>query len=160
MMSKIIDISMMEYDENNTNSDDILLTGNSNVLECNSITNYRIGGFRGSRNCENNLYDSSIGPDADEPPYDDVDDYNGTNETLTSGHTTYELNVSAGYTDEWGSSDYSGTSLDFNFTNGNDDSKTNIKRIAVKVYQNNKLISSLKYYSANLGHAQIGSVLW
>ena len=160
MMSKIMDISMMEYDENNTDSDDILLTGNNNDLECNTTTNYRIGGFVGSRNCEHNLFESSIGADSDEPPYDDIDDYNGTSETLTNGHTTYELNISVGYTDEWGSSDYSGTNLDFNFTNKSNDNKTNIKRIAIKVYFNDKLISSLKYYSANLGHAKIGSVVW
>jgi len=161
MMSKIMDISMQEYDENNTDSDDILLTGNSNVLECNTITDYRIGGFRGSRNCVNSLDETNnIGADSNEPPYDDVDDYNGTNETLSSGHTSYDLNVTVGYTDEWGNSDYSGTSLEFNFTNRSDDSKTNIKRVAVKVYKGDTLISSLKYYSANIGHVKIGSVLW
>jgi hypothetical protein len=51
MMSKAMDISLKEYDEENTKYDDILLTGNSNILECNISTNYRIGGFKGSRNC-------------------------------------------------------------------------------------------------------------
>jgi hypothetical protein len=158
MMSKAMDISLKEYDEENTKYDDILLTGNSNVLECDTSTNYRIGGFKGSRNCINHIYESDIGPDANEPPFDDVDDYDGYNEELKSGHTIYDLNVTVGYTDEWSS--YNDNNLDFNFTNKSNNVKTNIKRIKIKVSQNNKTISSIKYYSANIGHIKIGSMVW
>jgi hypothetical protein len=160
MMAKMMDISLKEYDENNTFYDDILLTGNSNVLECNTTTHYRIGGFVGSRNCINNVFESDIGPDANEPPYDDVDDYNDYNEKVNKGHTVYDINISVGYTDEWDENDYSDNTLNFNFTNTSSDNFSNIKRINVKVYHNNKLISSVKYYSANIGHVKIGSVLW
>jgi hypothetical protein len=68
MMSKAMDISLKEFDEQNTEYDDILLTGNSNVLECNTSTNYRRGGFKGSRNCINHILESNIGLDRDEEP--------------------------------------------------------------------------------------------
>jgi hypothetical protein len=158
MMSKAMDISLKEYDEQNTNYDDILLTGNSNVLECDTTTSYRIGGFKGSRNCIHDIYESDIGSDSDEPPFDDVDDYNKYSETLKYGHTSYDLNVTVGYSDEWSS--YNDDTLDFTFTNRSDNTKSNIKRIEIKVSQNNNLISSVKYYSTNLGHIKIGSVLW
>ncbi|WP_024787664.1 MULTISPECIES: hypothetical protein [unclassified Lebetimonas] len=160
MMSKAMDISLKEYDEKNTKYDDILLTGNQNILECNTTTNYRIGGFVGSRNCINHIEESAIGADSNEPPYDDVDDYNGFHETLSYGHTTYDINVTVGYTDEWNKNNYNGTSLDFHFTNTSNNKKTNIKRIEIKVSQNGKEISSVKYYSANIGHIKIGSVQW
>ena len=36
MMAKMMDVSLKEYDENNTEYDDILLTGSNNTLDCNS----------------------------------------------------------------------------------------------------------------------------
>ncbi|GAX87073.1 conserved hypothetical protein [Lebetimonas natsushimae] len=158
MMSKAMDISLKEYDEENTKYDDILLTGNSNVLECNISTNYRTGGFKGGRNCINHIMESDIGSDSNEPPFDDVDDYNGYNEKVKNGHTTYDIHVTAGYTDEWNS--YNNDNLNFIFTNRSNNTKTNIKRIEIKVSQKNHIISSVKYYSANIGHIKIGSVLW
>jgi hypothetical protein len=164
MISKSMDIVLKEYDENNTDYDDILLTGNNNVLECNTSTNYRIGGFKGSRNCINDEYESIIGLDDDDDSPDDVDDYNSSeynhDESAKYGHTQYEINITVGYTREWNVSNYSGDKLDFNFTNDSNNTFSNIKRVSVKVYHNNKLISSLKYYSANIGHIKIGSVLW
>jgi hypothetical protein len=158
MMSKAMDISLKEYDEKNTKYDDILLTGNQNILECNTTTNYRIGGFVGSRNCINHIEESSIGADLNEPPYDDVDDYNNYHEILTYGHTIYDINVTVGYTNKWNS--YNNDALNFHFTDTSDNTKTNIKRIKIIVYKGNSIISSVKYYSANIGHMKIGSVQW
>jgi len=160
MMSKMMDISLKEYDYNNTIYDDILLTGNNNILECNTSTNYRIGGFIGSRNCINDIYESSIPDNSGDEEYDYIEGYNGYSATLTNGHTTYDINVSVGYTDEWNASNYNDTALEFNFTDRSNNNKTNIKIIKIIVSANDKNISSIKYYSANIGHVKIGSVLW
>jgi len=160
MMSKITDISLKEYDYNNTLYDDILLTGNSNILECNTSTNYRIGGFKGSRNCINDINESSIPNNSGDEEYDYIEGYNGYSATLTNGHTTYDINVTVGYTDEWNANYYNDTALEFNFTNRSDNSKSNIKRVEVNVSTGNRVISSVKYYSTNIGHIKIGSVLW
>jgi len=160
MMSKMMDISLKEYDYNNTLYDDILLTGNNNILECNTSTSYRIGGFKGSRNCINDINESSIPNNSGDEEYDYIEGYNGYSDTLTSGHTTYDLNVTVGYTDEWNSSYYNDTALDFNFTNRSDNTKSNIKRIGIIIATNDRNISFIKYYSANIGHVKIGSVLW
>jgi len=162
MMAKAIDISTKEYDEENTQYDDILLVNDppKNVLDCNASSWYRIGGFIGGRNCKDGVFESDIGADANEPPYDDVDDYNNTQESITSGHTTYLLKMYAGYTKEWNSSDYTNSSLDFAFSSVSDNTHTNVKRVLIEIYNDNKRIGSLKYYSANIGHIKIKSEQW
>jgi len=158
MYSQMMDIILKEYDEENTKYDDILLSGNGGVLECNTTTGYRIGGFIGSRNCLNKVYESSIGVDMGESSYDDIDDYNGIDYNILSGHKTYEIKIDVGYTDNWNS--YSDKSLNYIFTNRSNNTKSQIKRIVVKIFSNNNEISSLKYYSANIGHIKIKSVTW
>ena len=160
MYSQIMDIVLKEYDEENTKYDDILLTGNSNVLECSTTTGYRIGGFKGSRNCFHKVYESNIGLDSNEPPRDDIDDYNGINYQIFSGNKEYNLSVTVGYTDDNFSYDYSNQKVSFQFTNRSDDVKSNIKRVYVEVLDKNRIISSIAYYSANIGHIEIKSVLW
>jgi len=103
MYSQMMDIVLKEYDEENTKYDDILLSGNVGILECNTSTGYRTGGFTGSRNCLNKVNENSIGVDTGEPPYDDIDDYNGTDYNIKSGHKIYEIKIDAGYTDNWSS---------------------------------------------------------
>ncbi|WP_457565037.1 type II secretion system protein [Caminibacter sp.] len=165
MMAKMMDISLKEYDEENTKYDDILLVNNPPkfVLDCNASSGYRVGGFIGSRNCKSAVFESEIGPNANEPPYDDVDDYNGTEEnTTTNGHTVYTLKITAGYTDEWKKDDYDydNQTLNFKFTSTSNNEHTNIKRIHITVSQGDKNISSVSYYSANIGHIRINSVQW
>ncbi len=160
MYSQMMDIILKEYDEMNTIYDDILLSGNSNVLECSTTTGYRVGGFIGSRNCFHKVYESDIGLDANEPPRDDIDDYNGLNYQIFSGNKEYNLSVTVGYTDDNFDYDYSNQKLNFQFTNRSDDTKSNIKRIKVEVLNGNNEISSLIYYSANIGHIEIKSVKW
>ena len=168
MMSKMSDIVFKEWDENNTDSDEILVVNenSSNALDCNSTSGYRIGGFRGSRNCQNDINISHIGPDDNEPPYDDIDDYNGSEEnTSTSGKKNkyYTLDMFASYIKEWNGSDYSGDSLDYKFDKNSKD-KSNIKRVEVvvltKINGKEKNISSVKYYGANIGHSIIESESW
>jgi len=158
MYSQMMDIVLKEYDEENTKYDDILLSGNGGILECNATTGYRTGGFIGSRNCFNRVYESSIGPDTGEPPYDDIDDYNGTDYNISSGHKIYEIKINVGYTDNWDS--YNDKSLNYTFTNRSDDNKSQIKKVEVKIFSDKKEISSLKYYSANIGHIEIKSITW
>ena len=160
MYSQIMDIVIKEYDENNTQYDDILLSGENSVLECNSTTGYRVGGFKGSRNCFNDIGESSIGLDANEPPRDDIDDYNGLNYQIYSGHKEYNLSVSVGYSDDNFSYDYSNQKMDFNFTNRSDNTASNIKRVYVRVFDKDNNISSVYYDSANIGHIDIKSIVW
>jgi len=162
MIAKIMDISLKEYDEMNTEYDDILLTDNNNFLECNKTSGYRQGGFSGSRNCFDGVKESSLlGADSNEPPYDDVDDYDGDEENTTkNGKTVYKMNVSVGYTPEWSLSNYNGDEFKFQFSKNSSSSKTNIKRVYVTVSHNGETVTSASYYSSNIGHIRIESVQW
>jgi hypothetical protein len=176
MMAHIMDISLQEWDENNTadseHPDYILLTGKGDVLDCNSsIKNYRIGGFKGGRSCPNYMNVSHIGPDANEndtSDYDDVDDYNGTEENATKivGNSNYTIYDSVGYSDEWNKTNYnySTKTLDFNETNSTNKNEKNIKYIEVTLQYNRggieKNISHARYWSSNIGHMYIESRQW
>jgi len=168
MMAKMMDISFREWDENDTDSYDILLTGNDNVLECDSSTNpaIRIGGFysgfKYSRICPHSLGISHIGTDDDEDneeDYDDVDDYNGTEENATkkSGRkrNRYILYIQNGYSDEWNRTyyDYNTHSLKYQFTKNMSKDKSNVKytKIILHDTQYDKNISHARYWHANIG---------
>ncbi len=159
MYSQMMNIILKEYDKMNTIYDDILLSGNSNVLECSTTTGYRVGGFIGSRNCFHKVYESNI-PSSPKEPFEAIEDYNGLNYQIFSGNKEYNLSVTVGYTDDNFNYDYSNQKLNFQFTNRSDDTKSNFKRIKVKVLNGNNEISSLVYYSANIGHIEIKSVKW
>jgi len=164
MMSKIMDLSLKEYDENNIYYDDILLANDppSNILDCNKSSWYRVGGFVGSRNCKNGVSESSI-PTNSDGEYDYIEGYNGVEVNTTKyGRTLYTLKISVGYTDEWNSSDYdyNDENLSFTFTNRSDNTKTNIKRVYIRVFNSEGNISSVSYYSANIGHIQINGLRW
>jgi len=169
MMAKAMDISVRETDENNTDSDDILLGGENQELECNTATDLRIGGFYGGRNCEHDKYLSDIKVDDgenSEDDYDDVDDFNGTemNSTLLSGQIKYVIYAFVGYSDDNFSYDYDNHSLDFNFSTRQNDTKSDIKRtylvLNVRNKGQDKNISSMQYFSANIGHMYIESRQW
>jgi prepilin-type N-terminal cleavage/methylation domain-containing protein len=159
MMAKMMDISLKEYDYNNTLYDDILLAHNpaEYILDCNASTGYRIGGFAGSRNCKNKIPESFI-PFHTSGEYDYIEGYNGVEENLSFGHTFYILKIKVGYTDEWHS--YGSGTLSFNFTKRMDNNKTNIKRVYITVSTKDKNLSSISYYSANIGHIKINKVRW
>jgi len=159
MMAKMMDISLKEYDYNNTLYDDILLAHNpaENILDCNDSTGYRMGGFIGSRNCKNKIIESDI-PLNESGEYDYIEGYNGVEENLSFGHTLYVLKIRVGYTDEWNA--YHNRNLSFNFTSKMDNNKTNIKRIYITISTKDKNISSVSYYSANIGHIKINKVRW
>lgn len=158
MYSQIMDIITKEYDEKNTIYDDILLSG-QDQLECNISTGYRVGGFIGGRNCFDKVYESSI-PSSPQKPFNAIEDYNGLEYTIYSGNKQYTLKVKVGYTDNWSNNSYKDKSLEFNFTSRSDNNKSQIKRVYVEILDNNKTISSVYYYSANIGHASIKSIKW
>ena len=158
MYSQIMDIVTKEYDEKNTIYDDILLTG-QNQLECNASTGYRIGGFIGGRNCFDKVYESLI-PSSPKKPFNAIEDYNGLEYNISSGNRQYTLKVKVGYTDNWENNSYNDKSLNFTFTNRSNNNKSQIKRVYVQILYNNKVISSIYYYSANIGHAKIKSIKW
>lgn len=158
MYSQIMDIITKEYDEKNTIYDDILLSG-QDQLECNISTGYRVGGFVGGRNCFDKVYESSI-PSSPQKPFNAIEDYNGLEYTIYSGNKQYTLKVKVGYTDNWSNNSYKDKSLEFNFTSRSDNNKSQIKRVYVEILDNNKTISSVYYYSANIGHASIKSIKW
>ena len=174
MMSKMMDISFSEWDENDTNSYDILLTGNDNILECDASNNppIRIGGFYSgnlySRLCKRALYISHIGVDMgenSEEDYDDIDDYNNTEINATKeGNTRYILYITNGYSDEWNKNDYDydTQTLKYTFSN-NQDTKSNIKLTKITLYDKKyeKNVSNTRYWSANIGKVQsIESEQW
>jgi len=168
MMAKMSDIVFKEWDENNTQTDEILVVNQTpqSVIDCDKDTHYRIGGFRGSRNCESDINISSIGADDNEPPYDDIDDYNGISEnTSTSGKRKkyFTLDISSFYVDEWNISNYNIDSFNYQFSKNSKD-KSNIKRVEIVVFQKvngkDKNISTVKYYGANIGHSIIASESW
>jgi len=173
MMAKMIDLSFKEYDKENVEYDDILIAHDPDnnpvniALDCNSSSGYRIGGFVGSRNCENNISENAVAGTGEECDY--IDCYDGYNKKIY-GHYRgeYNLSITVGYTDEWNEAVYDEDNnrlvFDFNATSlkGDSDSeKTNIKRVYITVVDtkgNN--ISSVSYYSANIGHIKIESEAW
>ena len=173
MMSNMMDITTQEWDENDTTHYDILLTGNSNVLECNSSANpaIRIGGFYSgdlySRICPNSLYISHIGPDTGEnsqEDYDDIDDYNGTESNATkNGNTRYQIYTNVSYVSEWNKNNYNYNTQTLNYKFSITPTKSNIKFIQDTLHDNkyDKNISHAKYWSANIGVIpEIESVQW
>jgi len=165
MMSTIMDITLQEWDENNTQSNDILITNNSNILECNSSATpaIRIGGFYSgdaySRMCKNDLNISHIGSDNSESSiedYDDIDDYNSSEINSTkNGNTRYILYVFNGYSDEWNQTDYNYNTqtLTFQFSKNLSKKASNIKYTNIILYDSkyDKNISNVKYWSSNIG---------
>jgi len=157
LVAKAMDLSLKEYDQKNLTTDEILISL-TEPLQCKKEYDYlRIGGFKGSRNCKHLIAESDI-PTNTSGEYDYIEGYNGVSEVVSSGNRSYTLTISVGYTDEWNS--YDSDSLDFTFTKRSDNSKTNIKRVYIKIYQGSELISSIPYYSANIGHIQIKSLQW
>jgi hypothetical protein len=166
MMAKIMDVSLKEYDERNTEYDDILIVNDppQNVLDCNASSWYRVGGFKGSRTCENNISESDIpSPQNNKNEYDYIEGYNGYEySNLLNGHTAYTIHIDVNYTIEWKESNYSNQTLNFAFEDNLSDQKSNIKKIVVSIKKQDSdiNISVIRYNSANIGHIKINSVIW
>ncbi len=130
-------ISKLAWDENTLTAGKILSTTDH------TCSDYRIGGFLGSRNCiDSALFASALGSEGGDA--DDIDDYNNYLEPISVG-TQNRYNLSAAVT-------YTATQ--------------ELKRITVTVAshaQNSKIKqfqSSFFYDSANLGQIQIKKEPW
>ncbi|MDD2383681.1 MAG: hypothetical protein PHN18_05780 [Sulfurospirillaceae bacterium] len=158
-------ITHLSWDENSTSSNDILQTASSN-FSCNStLGNYRIGGFRGSRNCENNV--NVFGPlgheasEVDKYLYNDIDDFNA----IDFNTSKYRLHVDVKYIADTFA--YSGQNAKITLNNNAILTSTNLKYIDINIsYQGNKTalhgntISQFSFVSANIGKFFISKRAW
>ena len=142
-------ILKLNWDENTSKNSNILDT---NVNTCND---YRVGGFKGSRNCiDDDNTSSTIGQDTGSDDYNDIDDYDqNTTEVNNWKGNLYDINISVNYVDN--------SYMDHNKTKSQE-----LKEINVTVFPgtDNKKMKGFKasffYHSANLGHIQIKKEQW
>ncbi len=166
-------ISKLPWDENNTEYNDVLKTASSSaVFDCNVSTGYRVGGFTGSRNCENNLSASAISSDGESDTaffndFDDFDDINIT--TKLNGNTLYTLSNRVKYiTDD-------NSVFKYNYASRSavvllnkvaiSSNSTNLKRLKLNVYYSGNRgktrdITNFSYISSNIGQTLIKKRSW
>ena len=150
-------ISNLSWDENNTNSNDILHT-NSSCCDCNSSNDYyRVGGFKGSRSCKNNLHAGLIGNEGETNIifYNDIDDFNNFERNSTN-LLKYGFHVKVTYIDDILM--YFNQEVNITLTKESNATKsTNLKLVHLNItYQGkrgkqDKQISQFYYTSANIG---------
>ena len=165
-MSLVKMISDMPWDKNNTDSIAILKDTNTTttLFDCNVTTKYRIGGFKGGRNCEDDLNATAIhvglvnGDDIF--GIDNIGDFNKTQlEANDSQVRNYEINVSVDYiSDDDNVFKYSGQTCSISLQKAQKVSSdyTNLKEINATVYYKSgkrpvKQLSQFNYVSANIG---------
>ncbi len=153
-------ISKLSWDENNTQSADILHTTSGN-FDCSEVTKMRIGGFVGSRNCKDDLSASTISSDgqSDYSLFNDIDDFNN----LDINASYYALHVEVNYIDD--NITYSGQKAILRLDNMPAIGTTNLKMIDVNIsYQGKrgkvKHISGFNYVSANIGQITLNKRVW
>ena len=144
--SLMCSIVKLDWDENTLADGKILDT------DANSCSDYRDGGFRGSRNCLDSTDSASV-IGREDSDYNDIDDYYDYNETIqVGGKNRYVLNVSVGYVD----SNYA--------SSGSNTAELKEINVTVSSHSDNTKTSGFKagffYYSANLGHIQIKKEQW
>ncbi len=157
-------VASLPWDENNTKSDAILATS-SPVGEyvCSASSGfYRVGGFKGARNCIDGggtLAASPIG--REDALFNDIDDYDAfTLNTVTSKGAKYLMSVDISYLQEPPSSN----SLDLSSLTQASGS-ANIKEIKISITnaatnRKSPFKTTLYYHSANLGHIYINKRAW
>lgn len=153
-------ISKLPWDENNTNSTDILHTQSVNFA-CDSLTKRRIGGFVGSRECKDDLHASAISSDgqSDYLYFNDFDDFNDAN--ISASY--YGLNMSVNYIDD--NITYNGQKAVFTLKATPKTITTNLKMLDINVsYQGRrgkvKQLSGFNYISSNLGAVILNKRVW
>lgn len=155
-------ISNLPWDENNTDSADILHVGTKGNFECNSTTHYRVGSFIGGRSCEDNLTASVIGLEGD---YDDIDDFDGNLTKASFGKRIYEINTTVSYIENFTCST-SPCIIDLNISNNIvDKNTTNLKRVRSVVWyasenRPKKRLTQFNYTSANIGQMKLNKRVW
>lgn len=167
-------ISHLSWDENSTNSNDILSTTSVNVqFACDATTYYyRKGGFRGSRNCidsNGTLSANPIGKDGVEMDiytFNDIDDFNAQPvDANTSDGKKYGLHVEVKYISD--KIDYSTSQRAIiNLSKIPETSTTNLKLVDVNVTYQGKRgasdtpITQFSYVSANIGKFFLAKRTW
>jgi len=134
------DIVRLPWDQNTIDSGGkILDTDAVACTDADPYFGYRLGGFKGSRNC----HDTTLRPTpkasfSDGVTYNDIDDFDGYESDLSGRRVDYKLSVAVNYVDD------------------------NLKEVNVSVNSSGKtkLCASFFYYSANLGHVQINKRAW
>jgi len=166
-------INSLYFDENNTVGDnyykDLNATGGDSELfivertqnfagKVNRIGKYEFNNnkFRSGAETDNGL--SKIGPDAgenDSSLYDDIDDYNGFNETILTNYGETKLYVSVKYIDD--NANYSDNDINFTINPNSNADKTNIKLITITTKIEDSNIT-LFYPSMNIGGSKFLSL--
>jgi len=155
-------MTRLSWDEASVASNDILQTQSLNFT-CNaSSENYRLGGFKGSRNCENNV--TAVGIATEEllmGEYDDIDDFHDKNKTTS----TYTLQPQITYIND--TIIYSGGEASVTLNSTPFLTSTNLKKIDLmltysgsKSVQYGETISQFSFTSANIGKFYIGKRTW
>jgi len=170
-------LSRLSWDENGA-ATNLILETNSTNFKCDATTKYRIGGFTGSRNCDNNSTISAspvLGTDGEAFSYlyNDIDDFNG--KTIDSNSSTakkYSLHVKAAYVSDTPPAvvfDYLNkkATIDFRQSNVLSSGSSNVKKIDVNVtYQgkkteeHNSSITQFTYLSFNIGKFFLSKRAW
>jgi prepilin-type N-terminal cleavage/methylation domain-containing protein len=165
-------INTKYFDENNTVGDnfykDLNATGGDAhlyILSFGSELN-RLGKHQMNNNIFRSGSDyklSVIGPDKNETSvdtYDDIDDFNGYEETINVGVTSkgYKVKVKVGYIRDL--SDYSSNNISFNmnYTILSKNAFTNIKLIEVYSKFSDGSVIKLEYPTCNIGASKILSL--
>ncbi len=164
-------VSNMPWDKNNIDSKDILHTDiASDKFECDEMTFYRVGGFIGSRRCEDNLSASVINITLhngdDIYTLNNIGDFNNTDVNITAyGSQLYDINISVNYIDD---SNFNyvlqSVAVDLN-SSKNSPISTNLKNITMKVFYHGKRakrreLAIFRYTSTNIGLVEINKREW
>jgi len=169
-------LSRLSWDENGATTNLILETNSTN-FKCDATTKYRIGGFTGSRNCDNNSTISAssvLGTDGEAFSYlyNDIDDFDGkTIDSNTSTAKKYSLHVKAEYVNDTAPIvfDYPNKRATIDLTQSSvlSSGSSNVKKIDVNVtYQgkkteeHNSSITQFTYLSSNIGKFFLSKRAW
>ncbi|WP_201352404.1 hypothetical protein [Hydrogenimonas urashimensis] len=159
-------IVRLPWDEENTKYDQILTpSAGRNDYRCDSSTGfYRVGGFRGSRNCIDNSVtpmNASMSLGREDALFNDLDDYDGyTIETTTPYGSKYRLDVTVRYLQD----PPAGRDVDLS-TLTSASGSTDIKEVRVTVSnaaarKKAPFSASLYYHAVNLGQIRINKRAW
>lgn len=170
-------ISRLPWDENSVGSN-LILDTNSPSFKCDTSSKYRIGGFRGSRNCDSNItLVSSLVLDSDGQSnyylYNDVDDFNAQSiDANTSGAQKYGLHVKVSYKDDTAPIllyNYANQAMTMDLSQNllPPAGSSNLKKIDINVtYQGKKTaehntsITQFSYVSSNIGQFFLYKRAW
>jgi len=153
-------IKSTAWDENNTISDNILISNNGNgTYDCNVTTGYRNGGFVGSRNCKDNLSASTLGIDSNDNYNDDMDDFGTIDAKNDTNSRDYNLSVIVKYVDD--------IAMDSeNFSSTQNSGTTNTKEINITVNVNKKASAlgnsfvNMSFIAQNIGQQIVNRRSW